>query len=117
MEVVVVSFDGSVQAADEAGQPMSVLIDLGDDRLRLSLGGVLVAAWHLRDVRITAQADGFHIRWAGQELIVNITQDAEFAVAVDLRSVPVGLARRMAVHRDSLRGVAGTESPAPLPTL
>jgi len=97
------SFDGSLQAANESGKPVRVLIDLEDERLRLSSGGVEVASFRLGEVLINAKADGFHIRRAGEDMILNITQDAEFAVALDLRSVPVGLARRMAVYRDSLR--------------
>ncbi len=97
------SFDGSLRTPNEPGRPIRVLIDLSDERLRLSSGGVEIADWQLGEVRINAKPDGFHIQRAGEELILSIDQDAEFAVALDLRSVPVDLARRMAVYRDGLR--------------
>lgn len=97
------SFDGSLRTSSESDAPVRVIIDLSDERLRLSSEGTEIANWQLGEVLISAQSDGFHIRRAGQEQILNITRDAEFAVALDLRSVPVGLARRMAVYRDGLR--------------
>lgn len=97
------SFDGSLRTPSEPDAPIRVIIDLSDERLRLSSGGVEIANWRLGEVRISAKPDGFHIHRAGEELILTIRQDAEFAVALDLRSVPVDLARRMAVYRDNLR--------------
>ncbi|MDH3260459.1 MAG: hypothetical protein OEM81_04805 [Acidimicrobiia bacterium] len=97
------SFDGSLRSPNESKLPVRVLIDLTDERLRLWSGKTEIANWRLGEVQISAQSDGFHIRRGGEEQILDIQQDAEFAVALDLRSVPVGLARRMAVHRDSLR--------------
>jgi hypothetical protein len=102
LEVVVASFNGSLRTPKESDVPVGVLVDLSDERLRLSSAGIEIANWRLGEVRISVQPDGFHIH-AAKELILNIKQEAEFAVALDLRSVPVGLARRMAVYRDSLR--------------
>lgn len=101
--MVVTSFDGSLRTPGVSDAPIEVFIDLSDERLRLTSGGIEVANWRLDDVRINAKRDGFYIRRGGEELVLNINQDAEFAVALDLRSVPVDLARRMAVYRDSLR--------------
>ena len=102
-EVVMASFDGSLRSATEPTAPVRVVIDLSEERLRLWSGTTEIANWRLGEVQINAKADGFHIRRGGQEQILDIKQDAEFAVALDLRSVPVDLARRMAVHRDSVR--------------
>jgi hypothetical protein len=101
--VVVASFEGSLRNPDESVQPVRVFIDLTDERLRISSGGIEIGNWRLGEIQISAQQDGFHIRRAGEDLVLTMTQDAEFAVTLDLRSVPVGLARRMAVYRDSLR--------------
>lgn len=95
------SFDGSLRTPGEPVAPVRVLIDLSEERLRLSSGGIEIANWQLDEVRISARPDGFHVKKAGEEVILTIQQDAEFAVALDLRSVPVDLARRMAVYRDS----------------
>jgi hypothetical protein len=103
MEVVVASFDGSLRTPDEPDSAVRVFIDLSDERLRLSSGGVEIANWRLGEIRINAKPDGFHIRRGGEDLILSIQQDAQFAVMLDLRSVPVELARRMAVYRNTMR--------------
>ncbi len=97
------SFDGSLRTPDEAEVPVRVVIDLPDERLRLLSDVAEIANWRLGDIQISAKSDGFHIRGTGEELILKVDQDAQFAVALDLRSAPVDLARRMAVYRDSLR--------------
>ena len=103
MEVVLASFEGSLLHTGKADAPISVFIDLTDERLRLSSGGIEIANWRLEEIQVNAKSDGFHVRRSGEDLILKIAQDAEFAVALDLRSVPVELARRMAVYRDSSR--------------
>ena len=100
VEVVLASFDGSLRMSHQPDAPIRVVIDLTDESLRLTSGEFEIAHWALDEVRVSARPDGFHIREAGEEIILTIRQDAEFAVMLDLRSVPVDLARRMAVHRN-----------------
>jgi hypothetical protein len=102
MEVVMASFDGSLRTAKQSAMPVHVVVDLSDERVRLSSEGIPIAEWRLGQAQISAHADGFHVRRGGEDLILTIKQDAEFAVLLDLRSVPIDLARRMAVYRDSL---------------
>lgn len=97
------SFDGSLRNPDQPDAQVDVVIDLSDDSLQLSSEGRLIAGWRLGEVLINAKPDGFHIRRAGEVVVLEIEQDAEFAVMLDLRSVPVDLARRMAMYRNSLR--------------
>jgi hypothetical protein len=60
-----------------------------------------LATWHRRDVRVIPLEDGFHIRAEGEEVILDITDDAEFAVALGLTSAPPLLRRKMsALLRD-----------------
>ncbi len=103
VEVVLASFDGSLRISHQPDAPIRVLIDLTDESLRLTSGEVEIAHWGLDEVQVSAQPDGFHVRRAGEELVLVMKDDAEFAVLLDLRSVPIGLARRMAVHRNGRR--------------
>jgi hypothetical protein len=102
-EVVVASFEGSLRIPDTDESPVRVLIDLTEERLRLNSGGIEIANWRLDDIRVNAKSDGFHIRRGGEDMVLRVNNDAEFAVMLDLRSVPVDLARRMAVYRNTQR--------------
>jgi len=95
-----VDFTGVLRTRTERDSAISVVIDLTDERLRLRSGDSDIADWSLNDIRVNAYADGFHIRAEGEEVILDLRQDAEFAVALGLRSAPVDLARRMSMVRD-----------------
>lgn len=97
------SFEGSLRIPDSNEAPVRVLIDLTEERLRLNSGGIEIANWRLDGIRVNAKSDGFHIRKGGEDLVVRVADDAQFAVMLDLRSVPVDLARRMAVYRNTQR--------------
>lgn len=98
-----VDFAGVLRTSTERDSAIEVVIDLTDDRLRLRSGEASLADWSLSDIQVTAQGDGFHIRAEGEEVILDLRQDAEFAVALGLRSAPVDLARRMSMVRDGSR--------------
>ena len=98
-----VDFAGVLHTSTARDSAIGVVIDLTDERLRLRSGDTDIADWSLNDIRVSAQGDGFHIRAEGEEVIVDLRQDAEFAVALGLRSAPVGLARRMSMVRDGTR--------------
>ncbi len=98
------SFDGSMRTSKESAMPVRVVIDLLEQRVRLSSEGIPIVDWSLGEAQISAQSDGFHLRRGGEDVILTIKQDAEFAVALDLRAVPIDLARRMAIVRDSQGG-------------
>ena len=93
-------FVGVLRTRTERDTAIRVVIDLTDERLRLRAGDTEIADWSLDEIRVNAQADGFHIRAEGEEVILDLRQDAEFAVALGLRSAPVDLARRMSMVRD-----------------
>ena len=95
------SFEGSLRIPDSDESPVRVLIDLTEERLRLNSGGIEIANWRLGDIRVNAKSDGFHIRRGGEDMVLRVNDDAGFAVMLDLRSVPVDLARRMAVYRNT----------------
>lgn len=96
------SFDGSLRTPQGAALAVRVVVDLSEERVRISSEGIPIAEWRLGEARISAREDGFHVRRGGEDLILTVKDDAEFAVALDLRSAPIDLARRMAMYRDRL---------------
>jgi hypothetical protein len=74
---------------------MDVVIDLTDDRLRLTAGEFEVGDWSRNELRIQALVDGFHVRAEGEEVILDVTDDAQFALDLGLRSAHPTLRRRM----------------------
>ena len=83
-----------MERTDEA--PISVLIDLTDNRLTMRSGEIEVADWARDEIRVSALPDGFHVRAEGEEIILDVTEDARFALDLGLRNAPPILRRRMA---------------------
>ena len=96
-------FAGVLRTPTGQDSAIRIDIDLTEDRLRLSSGDTEIGDWDLRDIRVNALSDGFHLKAEGEEVILDLTDDAEFAVALGLSSAPVGLARRMSMVRDAVR--------------
>jgi hypothetical protein len=82
-----------IEGTDEA--PITVLIDLTDNRLKMTAGDVEVADWRREEIRISALLDGFHIRAEGEEIVLDVTEDARFALDLGLRNAHPTLRRRM----------------------
>lgn len=95
-----VSFNASLRLPNERDSAIRVQIDLANDRLRLTSGDTLIGDWGLDEIRVNAMRDGFHLRAEGETIILDLTEDAEFAVALGLNSAPPDLARRMSMVRD-----------------
>jgi hypothetical protein len=94
-------YDGvlRVDGVDEA--PIRVMIDLSDDRLTMSAGDIQVADWPRDEIRVSALLDGFHIRAEGEEIVLDVTDDARFALDLGLRNAHPSLRQRMsALLRD-----------------
>lgn len=94
------SFDGSMRTPKNAAIPVRVVVDLPAERVSVTSEGIPIAEWRLGEAQISAHNDGFHMRRGGEEVVITIKEDAELAVMLDLRSVPIDLARRMAIVRD-----------------
>lgn len=94
-------FQGSLRMGEDSAPPMDVTVDLTDDRMRLTAGDVEVADWAREEFRIQALTDGFHVRAEGEEVVLDISDDARFAIELGLRSAHPALRRRMsALMRD-----------------
>jgi hypothetical protein len=76
-------------------RPINVIIDLTDERLTLKSGEVDVADWALSEIRVSPMPDGFHVRAEGEEIVLQVTEDAQFALDLGLRHAPPNLRRRM----------------------
>ena len=78
---------------DEA--PISVMIDLTDERMTMRSGDIEVGDWARNEIRVSALPDGFHVRAEGEEMILDVSDDARFALDLGLRNAPPILRRRM----------------------
>jgi hypothetical protein len=93
------SFDARLRLSGDKGLPLGVEIDLTDGRMRVRSGNEELADWNTDRIRVSALQDGFHVRAEGEEVILNVTEDARFAIELGLRSAYPGLRRRMAALR------------------
>jgi hypothetical protein len=89
------AYDARLRLDTTKDAPISVLIDLTDDRLTMKSGDIEVADWARDEIRISALPDGFHVRAEGEEVILDVTEDARFALDLGLRHAPPLLRRRM----------------------
>ncbi|HEY6635082.1 MAG TPA: hypothetical protein VI141_05650 [Acidimicrobiia bacterium] len=90
------TYDAQLQIEGENTQPLPVVVDLTDDRLHLKIGEQEVADWAREQMRIQAMPDGFHIRAEGEAIILDVSDDARFAVELGLRHAHPALRQRMA---------------------
>ncbi len=89
------TYEGSLRVPGDEGPPLGVTIDLTGDRFRVSAGGSEIGNWSKSEIRVNALPDGFHLRAEGEEVLLDITDDAQFAVDLGLRTAPPHLRRRM----------------------
>lgn len=90
------AYDAVLRLEGEQEAPVHVEIDLSDDRMTLRAGGVEVADWAREDMRVNALPDGFHIRAAGEAIVLDVKDDAHFALDLGLRTAHPVLRRKMA---------------------
>lgn len=90
------SFEGQLRLSGDAEAPIGVEVDLTDDHLMLKSGDMEIADWQVDDIRVSALEDGFHIRAEGEDVILEVADDAKFAVELGLRNAHPALRQRMA---------------------
>jgi hypothetical protein len=89
------AYDARLKLSGTDDAPISVVVDLTDDRLVMTAGAIEVGDWARDQVRVSALPDGFHVRAEGEEIILDVTDDAHFALDLGLRNAPPILRRRM----------------------
>ena len=90
------AYDARLQIEGENSPPLAVVVDLTDDRLTMSVGEQEVADWAREEMRISAMPDGFHIRAEGEAIVLDVTDDARFAIDLGLRNAHPQLRQKMA---------------------
>lgn len=89
------SYDAQLQIEGDDTQKLPVVVDLTDSKLTMMIGSQEVAAWERDQMRIAAMPDGFHIRAEGEAIILDVGEDARFALELGLKNAHPALRRRM----------------------
>ena len=92
------TYDGEIKLLGEEGHGAAVTIDLTEGHLRIGTPDLEIGSWDLDDVRIHAADDGFHLMTEGEEVVLNVTDDAGFAIDLGMRSAPPLLRRKMSAR-------------------
>lgn len=90
------AYQANLVIEGETTGPTPVLVDLTGDRMVMSIGEEEVAAWDRSEMRISAMPDGFHIRAEGEAIILDVEDEARFAVELGLRNAHPALRQKMA---------------------
>ena len=90
------TYEGLLRMLGESGPGLGVSVDLTDERMRITAGSEQIGDWAKEEVRLHAEHDGFHVRVEGEEIVLDLTDDAHFAVDFGLKTAPPLLRRRMA---------------------
>jgi hypothetical protein len=90
------AYDALLRIVGETSPPLPVVIDLEPDRVTLRAGDQQIADWAREEVRVSALPDGFHIRAEGDEVLLDVMKDAEFALELGLRNAHPQLRKKMA---------------------
>ena len=88
-------YDAKLLIQGEDTQVKPVVVDLTGDRVTLSIGEEEVADWAKDGMRIQALPDGFHIMADGEAVVLDVDDDARFALELGMRNAHPALRRRM----------------------
>lgn len=91
------TYDGQLLIDGDPSPPLSVVIDLSGEQMKLTAGNEEIAAWGLNEIRVNALPDGFHIKAEDEMLVLDVTDDARFDIDLGLQNAHPVLRRRMAV--------------------
>lgn len=80
------SFDARLRLIGESGLPLGVEVDITGERMLVSSGKRVVADWPLDEITISLLADGFHIDAEGEEIVLNVSDERRFTIAVENRT-------------------------------
>lgn len=80
------SFDARLRLIGETGLPLGVEVDITGERMVVSAGESVVADWPLDEITISLLADGFHIDAEGEEIVLNVSDERRFTIAIENRT-------------------------------
>ncbi len=78
------SFDARFRVIGQTVFSLAVEVELTGERMTVTAGESQVADWALEEIRIFSIQDGFHIKAEGEEVMINITDNARFATEIGL---------------------------------
>lgn len=90
------AYEGILQIEGDESPPVAVTVDLTDGRLTMTIGHEEVADWAREEMRIQAMPDGFHIRAEGEAIVLDVSDEARFALELGLRNAHPALRQKMA---------------------
>lgn len=90
------AYDAILRIEGDDNPPVPVMVDLTDDRFTMTIGAEEVADWTRDDMRVQALPDGFHIMAEGEAIILDVTDEARFALDLGLRNAHPALRQKMA---------------------
>ena len=74
------SFNARLRVIGQTGFPVPVVLDLTDEQLTVTTDSGRLANWNIAEIDISTRADGFHVEAEGEEILLNVTDSARFAV-------------------------------------
>lgn len=92
------SYEAKLQIEGEDIQGTPVMVDLTDGQLTMSIGQEEVAHWSRDEMRIQALPDGFHIRAEGESVVLDVRDEAKFALELGLRNAHPALRQKMSAR-------------------
>jgi hypothetical protein len=91
--VSVSSFDARLRMPGKGKIPMSVVVDISDDRIAFMSGSQALVDWPLNEVDVDLRADGFYLKRDHEEVVLSVLDAEDFAGALGVsrpvRSTPV----------------------------
>jgi hypothetical protein len=90
------AYQARLHIEGETNDPTPVMVDLTGERMVMTIGTEEVADWDRNELRISALPDGFHIRAEGEAIILDVEEEARFAVELGLRNAHPALRQKMA---------------------
>lgn len=82
-------FSARLHLPGQTRLPLSVEVDVSDERLRVTAGDRLVADWPLAEAEVIAQPDGFHITVDSEQAVLSLADATEFAAVLGISAVEV----------------------------
>lgn len=89
------AYEAKLQIDGDPSAPLPVVVDVVEDHLHMRVGDQEVADWARDDMRVDALPDGFHIRVDGESIVLDVSDDAHFAIDLGLKTAHPALRRRM----------------------
>lgn len=72
------SFDARLRLPGQTKIPVSVVVDISDERLKFTSGERSIGDWPLDQVSVVSLPDGFHLKVEGEEIVLNVSDPNAF---------------------------------------